>query len=192
MFAAEAQGKLKPGTARKWAHETKDMKKLPEHVKQAAFANAIFDALQKLAAKTVVSGGKIKRVVNTNLLKDRLRWKEMATPKPAKVSEVQSVDKPVGQLSKPLAKMAYKAGVGPKFKILKANKVQLTPEERALIMRKKAVWHFGNHGGPTPAVWKAVVNGKQWFVTNTHRAYNVCPTVEGAIGRYHKFIKSTA
>jgi hypothetical protein len=49
MFAAESQGKLKPGTARKWAHETKDMKKLPEHVKKAAFADAVFDELEKLA-----------------------------------------------------------------------------------------------------------------------------------------------
>ena len=106
MFAAEAQGKLKPGTARKWAHETKDMKKLPEHVKKAAFEAAFFDELDKLAAKTVVSDGRIKRVVNTSLMKDRLRWKEMATPKPAKVSEVQSIDRPVGQLSKPLTKMA--------------------------------------------------------------------------------------
>jgi len=32
MFAAEARGELKPGTAREWAHATPDIKKLPEHV----------------------------------------------------------------------------------------------------------------------------------------------------------------
>lgn len=51
MFAAESQGKLKPGTARKWAHETKDMKKLPEHVKKAAFEAALFDELEKVSSR---------------------------------------------------------------------------------------------------------------------------------------------
>ena len=32
MFSAEARGELKPGTAREWAHETPDIKGLPEHV----------------------------------------------------------------------------------------------------------------------------------------------------------------
>lgn len=50
MFAAESQGKLKPGTARKWAHETKNMKKLPEHVKKAAFADALLEELAKVAS----------------------------------------------------------------------------------------------------------------------------------------------
>lgn len=30
MFAAEKRGDLKRGTAKKWAHETKDIKHLPE------------------------------------------------------------------------------------------------------------------------------------------------------------------
>ena len=34
MFAAESRGDVKPGTARKWAHETKNMKRLPEKVKK--------------------------------------------------------------------------------------------------------------------------------------------------------------
>tara|TARA_Y100000310_G_scaffold160067_1_gene159746 strand:+ start:2968 stop:3153 length:186 start_codon:yes stop_codon:yes gene_type:complete len=61
-------------------------------------------------------------------------------------------------------------------------------------MDADAVWH-GNFDGdikPTPAVWKAEVNGKMWFVTNTHRAYNVMPTLKGAIRQYHDFIKGTA
>jgi len=135
MFAAEAKGELKPGTARKWAHETKDIKALPDHVKRA-FMIGVVNELNKLAT--------------------------YKSPKDA-----------------------------PDFKTMKANRVKLTPEERALVMERKAVWHF-NHAGPSPAVWKSVVNGKAWFVTNTHRAYNVCPTVNGAIGRYHAFIKSTA
>lgn len=81
----------------------------------------------------------------------------------------------------------------PPFSDLKAGKVKLTDDERTTVMRKKAVWHMGHDKGkPTPAVWKSIVDGKTFYVTNTHRAYNVASTVQGAINRYHAFIKSTA
>jgi hypothetical protein len=81
----------------------------------------------------------------------------------------------------------------PSFADLKAGKVELADDERAEVMRKKAVWHFSHHKGKaSAAVWKSIVDGKTYFVTNTHRAYNVAPTVKGAINRYHAFIKSTA
>ena len=35
MFAAEARGDVAKGTAKHWAHATKDIKKLPERVKKA-------------------------------------------------------------------------------------------------------------------------------------------------------------
>lgn len=35
MFAAEDRGDVEPGTARRWAKETKDIKHLPEKVKSA-------------------------------------------------------------------------------------------------------------------------------------------------------------
>lgn len=79
------------------------------------------------------------------------------------------------------------------FQVLKENKVALTPKERATVMENKAVWHHGPNGKPSPAVWKSEDSkGKATFVTNTHRAYNTAPTLKGAVGRYHKFIKSTA
>lgn len=34
MFAKEARGEVKKGTAKRWAHETKDMKHLPERKKK--------------------------------------------------------------------------------------------------------------------------------------------------------------
>lgn len=79
------------------------------------------------------------------------------------------------------------------FKKLQQNKVPLTPEERKIVMDRKAVWHF-NGGAPSPAVWKSVdpKTKKTTYITNTHRAYNTAPTLKGAIGRYHSFIKSTA
>lgn len=78
------------------------------------------------------------------------------------------------------------------FEQLKENQVPLTDEERDQVMKSKAVWHHGPNGEETPAVWKSVVNGKTWYVTHTHRAYNKRPTIKGAIYRYHSFIKDTA
>tara|TARA_Y100000310_G_C20681189_1_gene816049 strand:- start:2344 stop:2634 length:291 start_codon:yes stop_codon:yes gene_type:complete len=85
-----------------------------------------------------------------------------------------------------------------KFQKLKDNQVPLTPEERAEVMKKKAVWHFhigknGKHKA-TPAVWKSI-NPKTkevTYTTNTHRAYQSRPTLKSAISIYHKFIKGTA
>jgi len=79
------------------------------------------------------------------------------------------------------------------FAKLKDCKIPLTPEERALVMNRKAVWHF-NGGSPSPAVWKSrnPDTGKITYITNTHRAWNQAPTVKGAIGRFHNFIKSTS
>lgn len=89
-----------------------------------------------------------------------------------------------------LEKLAKKKST---FQKLKDNKVPLTSEERAEVMKSKAVWHHGLGGSPSPAVWKSDdKNGNVTYITNTHRAYNTAPTLKGAIGRYHKFIKSTA
>lgn len=79
------------------------------------------------------------------------------------------------------------------FQKLEKNKVPLDDDEHTEVMKRKAVWHHGLHGGATPAVWKSKdKNGKVTYVTNTHRAYNTAPTLKGAIGRYHKVIKGTA
>ena len=80
----------------------------------------------------------------------------------------------------------------PSFEKLKAGKVSLTKDEREEVMKSKAVWHNGPGGKPSPAVWKSVVSGKTWYVTHTHRAYNVTSTLKGTIKRYHDFIKETA
>lgn len=79
------------------------------------------------------------------------------------------------------------------FEALKKNRVSLTPEERKIVMQRGAVWHHGPNGEATPAVWKSVSRGgKTTFIINTHRAWNMAPTLKGAINRYHKFIKGTA
>lgn len=79
------------------------------------------------------------------------------------------------------------------FKKLKDNRVELTPKERKEVLDKKATWNFGHNGAPSPAVWKSQDNnGKILYITNTHRAYQVRPTLKGAISIFHSFIKDTA
>ena len=79
------------------------------------------------------------------------------------------------------------------FKQLQSNKVPLTDEERDQCLADKAIWHHGPGGKPTAAVWKAKdKNGTMTYVTNTHRAFNTASTLNGAIKRYHDFIKGTA
>lgn len=75
------------------------------------------------------------------------------------------------------------------FEKLKKNKKPFTSEEREQVVKSKAVWSDGRN-----AVWKSVDpdSGKTTFVTHTHRAYNTAPTLKGAIGRFHNFIKGTA
>ena len=91
-----------------------------------------------------------------------------------------------------LEESTYPGRVNIKFKVLEKNKVPLTDDERNEVMNRKAVWHHGPNGEETPAVWKSKVNGKEVFITNTHRAYNATTTLKGAIKRYHDFIKGTA
>ena len=86
----------------------------------------------------------------------------------------------------------YDGRSGPDFKTLKKNKVSLSKEEREEVIKSKATWNHGPKGQPSPAVWKSEVKGKTWYVTHTHRAFNVTSTLKGTIKRYHDFIKGTA
>lgn len=80
-----------------------------------------------------------------------------------------------------------------KFAQLQKNKKPLLDEEREQVMKADAVWHHGQKGEKTPAVWKSInKDGKSTYVTHTHRAYNTAPTLKGAIRRFHDFIKGTS
>lgn len=113
----------------------------------------------------------------------RIKWyTNRKTPKMPKEEQEKFIEDLVEQL---LMK-------SPEMKTLKNNKKPLTDEERQKVMDADAVWHMGKDGGPSPAVWKAVVNGKTWYVTNTHRVYQCKPTLKGAIRAYHTVVKQSA
>lgn len=98
--------------------------------------------------------------------------------------------------------MRYFEKQSSQFKELKKHKIPLTEDERKAIFKGRAIWHSGFSRDPNnkklvrkiSAVWKArdPRTGKVLFITNTHRAYNVSPTLTGIINRFHKFIKGTA
>lgn len=55
MFAAESRGEVPKGTAKEWAHKTKSIKALPEHVKYKKTASEIADGV--LMSKTAALPG---------------------------------------------------------------------------------------------------------------------------------------
>lgn len=66
-----------------------------------------------------------------------------------------------------------------------------SPEGREKVMDAKAVWHFGKDGGPSPAIWKSVVDGKTCYARNTHGTYQDRRSLDAAIRISRDFIKDT-
>src|SRR5208282_3301659 len=80
----------------------------------------------------------------------------------------------------------------PEIKTLKKNKIKLTDEERDQAMKAGAVWHRGSDKGKASCgIQKANIKGKDWYWCATHRAYQVKPTLKGAIKAF-EFIKTTS
>jgi hypothetical protein len=78
---------------------------------------------------------------------------------------------------------------GPTLKTLKAHKVALTDEERDEAMKAGAVWHFNGPDKPCCAIWKAVVRGKTYYGSNTHRCFQAHSTLKAAIRSYHDVVE---
>jgi len=83
--------------------------------------------------------------------------------------------------------LAKVEAAGPEMATLKKNKVTLSKDEREEVKKLKAEW-----SDKRSAIFKAVIKGKTWYVTHTHRAYQCAPTIKGAAKKFHDFIKETA
>ena len=84
FFAKEERGELPKGKALEWARETKNMKKLPEHVKKAsAISNYVLVKVAYTLAErnqaTVGALEKTRKVVDPSGLSDPLLGKKKAT-----------------------------------------------------------------------------------------------------------------
>lgn len=93
-----------------------------------------------------------------------------------------------------------------KLKDLEKYRTELTKPELDEIFKRKAVWHHGQNGEETSAIWKSQDVDRSLkeagsnkapkvhflYITNTHRAMATSPTLKGAINKYHNFIKGTA
>lgn len=93
-----------------------------------------------------------------------------------------------GSVYEPMYRKRFKLGEdrSPKIKALKKGRRSLSADERREVLRRGACWDDGR-----PAVWKSTVNGKTYYVCNTHRAAEVKPTLKGAIKGFD-FIKTTS
>jgi hypothetical protein len=69
----------------------------------------------------------------------------------------------------------------PEFKILKKHRIQLDDDERAKVMKAGAIWHHGPNGEPSPAIWKSKINGKIWYICNTHRCMAAKTTLDAIL-----------
>jgi hypothetical protein len=80
----------------------------------------------------------------------------------------------------------------PSIKELKANKVNLTDEERSKAISNKCVWDDGPNGKETCAIWKAKISGKVYYCSNTHRAYSCERSLDEAIKKFHEYVKESS
>ncbi len=81
---------------------------------------------------------------------------------------------------------------GPKFKSLEDNTVPLSDEERKKVMKAKATFTFSHIKKPTAAVKKAVIRGKTYYYSATHRCFQSATTLEKAIEDFHKIVKPSS
>lgn len=80
----------------------------------------------------------------------------------------------------------------PEFPTLKDNKVDMEDAEKQEAIKAGCTWNHGKDGSPTCAIWKAKVNGKIWYGSNTHRCYQAHSTLKAAIKSWHDVVEPSA
>jgi YHS domain-containing protein len=88
--------------------------------------------------------------------------------------------------------LSFLSESGPEFATLKKHIVKLSDNEREKIMKAKAVWHFGKDGASSPAIKKAVVRGKTYFFSNTHRCFQCTTTLKAAIKQFFETVEPSS
>ena len=78
----------------------------------------------------------------------------------------------------------------PQFKTLKKARRSLDEPERQQAVKAGCTWNFTDK--PTCAIWKAVVNGKTWYCSHTHRCFAADKTLKAAINSYHKTVEPSS
>ena len=77
--------------------------------------------------------------------------------------------------------------VSPDLAILKKHRKPLDSAERSRVEASKAVWSDG-----APGVWKSVINGKTWYVSNTHRAYQANKDLKTACKSFIEIVEPSS
>jgi hypothetical protein len=63
----------------------------------------------------------------------------------------------------------------------------LSDDELEKVQDAGATWDDGKSG-----VWKAEINSKTYYVSNTHRLYRTSKTLDGIIDEFHNNVKETS
>jgi tRNA nucleotidyltransferase/poly(A) polymerase len=168
--------------------------KSPESMQQATFLQDVLqDKMQRLKAArraldahVMIKDASIIRNLKSDPFTQAL-FEEHNVP----LDRLDEADLPVEITHFSLHNLVHKLAKGhPHIDVLKKNRKPLTDKERKEVMDAGAVWH-GPGGKETPAIWKAKVGDRVWYVCSTHRAYQCKKTLPQAIKAF-ELIKTTA
>jgi hypothetical protein len=106
-------------------------------------------------------------------------WEAAAPQREAVVKQLKAEYRAMGgdRFAEALCLAENVLNESPELKTLKAQRRSLSPEEREQA-----------DGCP---IWKAAVNGKTWYVCNTHRAYQARPTIKGAVHAWRNGVEQS-
>ena len=75
----------------------------------------------------------------------------------------------------------------PNIDVLKSHRRPLSSTERSRVVQAGATWSDGK-----PGVWKAIVNGKTWYASNTHRCYAAKKSLAAACTAFKNIVEPSS